>query len=142
MFIKCLLVLIMALPLMMVSQSAQAMSNDTFEKRTQVLINKHRSPDVSRGACLDRYAERWARRLKRSGEFENRKPSTVKKGCDLKFSGEILARGYASPRKTVRAWLRSPSHRAILENFHYRKIGIGAVRVYGGWIVVVNFGAH
>jgi uncharacterized protein YkwD len=43
-------------------------------------------------------------------------------------AGEDLAWGtgtYSTPRATVRMWLASPEHRAILLSSHYKLIGIG-----------------
>jgi uncharacterized protein YkwD len=50
------------------------------------------------------------------------------------WAGETLAWGtgsYGSPRATVRMWLQSPEHRAILLSSRYRLIGIG--RSTGGF---------
>ena len=140
--VKILLALLMALQLVLIPQSAHAMTSNTFENRVRNQLNDHRAPDLRQGRCLDRYAEGWARYLKRSGEFDHRIPSQIRKGCNLSASGEILARGYKSPRATVRAWLRSPKHKAIIQDSRYKRVGVGARRVYGGWIVVVNFGRH
>ncbi|MHB1810496.1 MAG: CAP domain-containing protein, partial [Solirubrobacteraceae bacterium] len=42
---------------------------------------------------------------------------------------------YATPRRTVRAWMASPSHRKLLLAPTYREVGIGASRGNdkGGW---------
>jgi uncharacterized protein YkwD len=44
------------------------------------------------------------------------------------WAGETLAWGtgsYATPQATLRAWLRSPAHRAVLLSSRYNWIGIG-----------------
>src|SRR4051812_34530918 len=45
--------------------------------------------------------------------------------------GENLAwgrDGQAAPELVVQAWLRSPTHRAVLLNVRYRRVGIGVAR--------------
>jgi uncharacterized protein YkwD len=49
----------------------------------------------------------------------------------FRFAGEALALHYGwstSARWVVRAWMRSPEHRAILLSGRYRWIGISAAR--------------
>ena len=134
--------LLLALVLVMVPNPASAITSDTFERRTVQLINNHREPNVRYGPCLDLLAERWARRLKREGKIYHRNQHYVLRRCGLRYAGEIIVRGADTPREAVRAWLNSFSHRRVLKNKVYRRIGVGAVRVKGGWLVVVNFGRH
>lgn len=44
---------------------------------------------------------------------------------------ETLAYGYASPQSTVRAWLASPEHRAVLLSPSFRWIGVGRAWRHG-----------
>jgi uncharacterized protein YkwD len=92
--------------------------------------------------CIDRFAERWARHLAATGDFEHRDQRRILRRCDLTWAGENLIRGSVlTPAATVRAWLRSPGHRAVLMKPRANRAGIG-VRVDGrGRIVgVLNFG--
>ena len=134
--------LLLALVLVMVPISASAITSDTFERRTVRMINNHREPNVRYGPCLDLLAERWARRLKREGKIYHRNQYYVLRRCGLRYAGEVIARGTDTPWQTVRAWLNSPSHRTVLKDPVYRRIGVGAVKVSGGWLVVANFGRH
>lgn len=139
---KLLLSMLMALQLVLIPQSAVAMNSNTFENRIRYQINQHREPDVRYGRCLDKYAEEWARHLKQTGQLKRRNLKPMIKDCNLSAAGEVLARYYRTPRATVRAWLRSDPHRVVIKNKRYRRVGVGAVRAYRGWIVVVNFGRH
>ena len=124
------------------AQPASAITSDAFERRTVIRINEHREPNVRYGPCLDLLAERWARRLKREGRLYHRNQHYVLRRCGLRYAGEVIARGTDTPWQTVRAWLNSPSHRTVLKDPVYRRIGVGAVKVSGGWLVVANFGRH
>src|SRR5215208_8147181 len=66
--------------------------------------------------CLDRHSERWAKYLAQSGRLVHRDQYQVLGACNLHWTGETLARGAGglSPRGMVRAWMHSPSHRAVL----------------------------
>jgi uncharacterized protein YkwD len=120
---------------------------DEFEDRILVRINRARAKrDLPRvkvfHSCVDRYAERWAVRLKRIDALEHRNLTKVLSGCDLRWVGETLVSGTSlTPRSAVRAWLNSPPHRAVLLKERARLAGIG-VRLDGGGKVyaVLNFG--
>ena len=120
---------------------------DEFENRVLGAVNKAR---VAAGlkkvrvfqSCVDGYSERWARRIKKTGELAHRDQMKVLAGCDLTWTGEALVRGAGlTPKVAVDAWLRSPSHRAVLMKKRARWAGVG-VRIDGqGRVVgVLNFG--
>jgi uncharacterized protein YkwD len=63
----------------------------------------------------------------------------------------LWSSGDLTARRTVRMWMRSPGHRAVLLSRRWRQVGIGAVRatnapgVYGGLdvtIVTADFGVR
>ena len=118
-----------------------------FEDRILVQINKarakHKLPKVKVfQSCVDGYAERWARRLKRIDNLVHRNLTKVLNGCDLNWVGETLVSGTSlNPSSAVRAWMNSPPHRAVLLKERARLAGIG-VRVAGNGKVyaVLNFG--
>jgi uncharacterized protein YkwD len=94
---------------------------------------------------LRRSARRYASRLMRSGYFGH--ASRIQASRRYRFKGEILER-HGGRRARVplalRAWLRSPTHRAVMLNPVFRYIGAG--KVTGRWrghrevIWVVHFG--
>lgn len=118
-----------------------------FENRILIKINKVRADHGLKKvrlfqSCVDEKSERWARRIKRTGEFVHRDQMKVIKDCDLKWTGETLVRGVElTPEVAVEAWLDSPSHRAVLLKPRARWAGVG-VRIdsQGRTIGVLNFG--
>lgn len=119
-----------------------------FENRILLRINKRRAKAGLQKvrvfeSCVDGTSERWARRIKRTGEFEHRKRlQRVLDDCDLMWVGENLVRGSGlSPRQVVRLWMKSPTHKAVIMKKRARWAGIG-VRVDGDGrlIAVLNFG--
>lgn len=121
---------------------------DEFENRILVRINRLRAKrELKRvrvfESCVDGTSERWARRIKKTGRFEHRENlGKVLDSCDLMWVGENLVRGFElTPGAAVRAWMDSPSHRAVIMKKRARWAGIG-VRVdgLGRVIAVLNFG--
>ena len=124
-----------------------AKDRNEFENRILIQINKAR---VDAGlkkvrlfeSCVDDKSERWARKIKRSGDFVHRDQMKVIKDCDLNWTGETLVRGTGlTPETAVNAWLASPSHYDVIMKQRARWAGIG-VRVDedGRVIGVLNFG--
>jgi uncharacterized protein YkwD len=120
---------------------------NVFEARILAVVNKHRKaadlkPVRAVDGCVDRFSERWARHLADSGDFVHRDQHRILRRCNLTWVGEDLVRGTAlTPAGAVRAWLRSPSHRAVLLKPRANRAGIG-IRIDGqGRVVgVLNFG--
>lgn len=118
-----------------------------FENRILLQINKARKDAGLKKvkvfqSCVDRQSERWAGKIKRSGDFVHRDQMKVIKRCDLMWTGETLVRGVGlTPETAVTAWLNSPSHYDVIMKERARWAGIG-VRVDsdGRYIGVLNFG--
>ena len=118
-----------------------------FENRILVQINKARVDAGLRKvrlfeSCVDDQSERWARMIKRTGDFVHRDQMRVINRCDLSWTGETLVRGTGlTPETAVNAWLNSPSHYDVIMKKRARWAGIG-VRVDsdGRVIGVLNFG--
>jgi uncharacterized protein YkwD len=100
------------------------------ERRIIAKINHIRADHGLRtlrvGPRLQRGAHGWARHLLRTDSFYHSRlaPRT----------GENIAWGtcsWFSPRESVRAWMRSSSHRALILDRRFRRIGAGWVR--GSW---------
>ena len=76
-------------------------------------------------------AKLYASRMMRSDYFGHQARIPVASGWSA--AGETLAwhRGWRlKPGRTVRMWLRSPTHRAVLLSSQYRKVGVGKARGY------------
>lgn len=120
---------------------------EQFEHRVLIRVNRARArrglPRVRAfESCLDQTSEQWAQRLRGSRDLVHRDQTWVLRRCDLRWTGENLVRGTSlTPAAAVRAWLNSPSHRAVLLKKRARWAGVGA-RVDGSGRVVgvLNFG--
>jgi uncharacterized protein YkwD len=118
-----------------------------FENRILVQINQARVDAGLRKvrlfeSCIDDQSERWARKIKRTGDFVHRDQMKVLNRCDLSWTGETLVRGTGlTPESAVNAWLNSPSHYDVIMKKRARWAGIG-VRVdsEGRVVGVLNFG--
>ena len=128
-------------------QTSSRISQATFQKRLMSQINKRRAArDLRRvrriDGCLDRYAQDWATFLATTGQFVHRDQNVITAACDMTWAGEALARGTGlTPAGTVRAWMRSRTHRAVILKKRANRAGIGIDRgLDGKTTVVLNFG--
>jgi uncharacterized protein YkwD len=127
--------------------AATSISNNTFERRVQRQVNKRRAArDLPKvrivSECLDGYAEDWAETIAQTGLMVHRDQTVILASCELSWAGENLARGTdLTPKSTVKAWMDSPDHRAVLLKRRANRAGIG-VRKDGEdrTVVVLNFG--
>ena len=112
------------------------------------LVNSHRRAlglrAVRVGPALTRAAVWKARQMARDGYMSHRTLAQRLRVCGFSGSswGEVLAAGLRRPRAVVRAWLASPSHRAVLEARWWRSVGAGVARSRSGvryW--ALDFGA-
>jgi len=119
-----------------------------YENRVVVLINKHRKdahlkPVRYFDGCIDGFSERWARHLAETGDFVHRNQRKILRRCHLTWVGEALARGtLLTPAATVKAWMHSSEHRAVIMKTRANRAGVG-VRISpvdGKVYVVLNFG--
>lgn len=137
------IIVIMIMFISMMPAPSHAAPHDLYEKRVQYQINKvrnyHDLPRVRYDSCADQRAEAWALNLRRSSAFYHQNMTNVLYACDARYAGEVLARGTMKPRRTIRMWLNSPGHRAIILSERPRRIGVG-VRWHpdGGRVIVVN----
>lgn len=123
--------------------AATAAALDRFEDRLLVEINRARQAHGVRripgyDACTDRLAERWGRRIARTGLFEHRDQNQVLRRCGATWAGENLVRGTGmTPKGMVRAWMNSPGHRHILLNGKARRAGVAVTRDSQGRLIGV-----
>jgi uncharacterized protein YkwD len=128
----------------LVTTSSMSMTSDTYEQRVQRLVNRRRAarglPRLRLASCPEGTAQDWSRTLAVSGEFYHQTMGSVLETCDAAYAGETLGRGSMGPRRLVRMWMESSSHRSVLLSTKSRRIGVGATPDrYGRWVVAANF---
>ena len=86
-------------------------------------------PALRGSANLERSARRYAGRMLRGGYFGH--AARIAVAARFRSAGETLAwhsGGRAQPRRTIRSWMNSPTHRALLLSPHFRWVGLGMKR--------------
>lgn len=123
------------------------LSLDEYEDRVLVKVNRNRRAAGLRPVryfqtCVDGFAERWAAHLASTGEFVHRDQRRILDRCNFTWAGETLVRGTAlTPAGAVRAWMNSPTHRAVLMKPRANRAGIGVrIDLRGRVVGVLNFG--
>lgn len=125
------------------SATSQTLTLDEFETSLMVTINEARIANGRRpialfDSCTDRLAERWGRRIVRSGIFAHRDQRRVLRRCGTTWAGEALVRGaQLTPRSMVDLWMDSPPHREILLSPRARYAGVAVVPDAQGRLVGV-----
>jgi uncharacterized protein YkwD len=125
------------------AETRAAMSSSTYEEKVHQRINRVRAAHGLRAltfhGCTDGTAERWARRLARSGRLYHQDPRGILRECGARYAGETLGMGAFSPAGLVRAWMDSPAHRPILLSKSARRLGVGTALSGGEWVTAANF---
>ncbi|MEU1115664.1 MULTISPECIES: CAP domain-containing protein [unclassified Streptomyces] len=83
---------------------------------------REHSADMSDHERLTHLGTDGSRPLERMGEA----------GYRPRRAGEVIAAGPRTPEAAVRAWMRSPSHRAVVLSCPYTDAGVGVTRGSGG----------
>jgi uncharacterized protein YkwD len=107
--------------------------------RINVVRAAHHRGRLRSASCPDRYAERWAAYLARTGRFYHRQMMPFLRGCHAHRVAENLVRGNVSADRVVALWMASPGHRANVLDGRLTRIGVGAVYAHGRWVVAANF---
>jgi len=135
---------LLALSLSLLAAPAQAQTADRYETQARAVTNDKRAAHdlkrLKKGACVQRFAERQARRMARQGRIFHQDLGRVMRRCNLSMAGENVAYGYPTGRSVVRAWMKSPGHRANILNRRYRLLGMAARRGNGSMYAVQVFG--
>ena len=89
---------------------------------------------------LSRVARYKSQDMKNLGYFSHTSPTygspfnMMKNfGITYKTAGENIAKGYATPKQVVDAWMNSPGHRANILNSSFTEIGVGYVSSGNYW---------
>lgn len=101
--------------------------------------HRHGLRDVDPSGCVDRFAERRSNRMGVRDEMVHYgRLGRVLRRCGGGVVGEIIARGrgYGDPAALVRAWMRSPSHRAVILDGRFAYATVGAWRDGDGEVFV------
>ncbi len=126
---------------------------DTRERavihRINALRSDHGLPRLAFGGRLSRAADRHSRRLLRSRRLTHQLPGEaplrrrLAKAARARPLGEVIYfnRRGAGSAQIVRAWARSPGHRALLLSRDFGRAGIGIRTGRGGVYVTLDFAA-
>jgi uncharacterized protein YkwD len=121
--VVCLLLVgLVALP----AAPVQAGSERAMIRKINNVRHKHGLRSVRRAPSLARSARRYARVLMRRDYFGH--GARIRAPRRFRRLGEALAlrSGHrSSPRRTVRQWMRSPHHRALVLSRSFRLMGAG-----------------
>jgi uncharacterized protein YkwD len=111
-------------------------------KATNVQRVKHDRVRLDRGACLQRYAVRQARRMARAERIWHQDLDTVLRTCGMRFVGENVAAGFPTGRSVVvRGWMKSQGHRENILERGFRRMGLAARKGDDGrWYAAQVFG--
>ncbi len=138
---------LITLPLAVVASPAQAQTTDRYEDQARVVTN-HKRVDhdlrrLEKGPCVQRFAERQARRMARKERLYHQDLGVVMRHCNLVTAGENVAYGYPTGRRVVRAWMRSEGHRRNILDPRFRLLGMAAARDDDGTVYAAQvFGRH
>jgi uncharacterized protein YkwD len=125
--------------------ASAASSADRKESSIVKLTNKdrvkHDARKVTSSKCLDKFAERQAKRQAKKKKMYHQNLQAALVECDMRMVGENVAFGFTSTKALQRAWMNSPGHRSNILNKEFRKVGVGAAKdSRGRWYYATVFG--
>ncbi len=114
------------------------LSESSDIEETISLTNKFREENnlspLRENRSLNRAAEEKVKDMFEKGYFDHLSPDDItpwhwikESGYQYKYAGENLAKGFFNNEKTVRALMRSPSHRKNILNEKYQDIGVAVI---------------
>ncbi len=134
-------------------QPTGSLSKPVVRKVVRCLVNLERGSDLKGRRKLSRAAQRHSSHMQRSRCFDHfcsGEPSTESrirstgyfKGASNWGFGEVIARGRQgiAPRKIVKLWMESPSHRSTLLDSRFRHMGVGVSARKGKAYYTVDLG--
>lgn len=115
-----------------------------FEQEVILLVNEIRAENGLKALSYDwelaRVARYKSQDMKDMGYFTHNSPvygtpfQMIKNfGISYRSAGENIAKGYATPKAVVNAWMNSSGHRANILNAKYTHIGVGYVSAGNYW---------
>ena len=126
------------------SGARTALTGDTYEAKVELYVNQRRAAHGLRplrfSSCADMTAELWAERVASTGDLVHQSSGAIIGACHVSYAGETLGRGGFGPRTLLRAWMRSPLHRAVVLSPLAKRIGVGSYRDGSGrWVTSASF---
>lgn len=122
---------LIALLAVLVPAPTQAQTVERYENTARSATNNkrdnHELKNLSKGSCVQKFARRQALHMAEQDEMSHQDLGRVAKRCNLSMVGENVAAGYPTGRDAVKAWMKSPDHRANILKPGYRLLGL-AVR--------------
>ena len=127
------------------SPPAIASVTSSYEEAVYVHTNRHRAAHdrvaLKKSTCLDRYAERQARRMAKQQRMYHQDMGPILRRCRLSQVGENVAVGYPGGKSVTAAWMHSAGHRRNMLNSRHRLVGVGAYQdERGRWYVAQVLG--
>lgn len=114
------------------SPFAPSAKEKRYERKLRTYTNKarknHGRKVLRRKKCVDRFADRWARKMARRQAIGHQNLRRVMRRCDLRRVGENVAFDTRGPKSMFRGWMRSSGHRANILQRRYRLLGVGVAR--------------
>ena len=129
--------LLMAAPA--VASNAERQAIDVLNK----VRHAHGLPSLRVSKSLNSSSGRYAKRMLRTDYFGH--ASHIQVASGFRSAGETLAwhsGWHPQPRRTIRRWMGSPGHRAILLSPSFHWVGIGLARGRLGSRMVTAWVAH
>lgn len=125
--------------------AASARTAADFEAAVHTATNAvrldHELKKLRKRSCVDKFANRQAKRMAAEDEMFHQDLSPVLEKCGLSLAGENVAKGFTQAGTLLKAWLASPGHRANILEPRYRLLGVGARKSDNGvWYVAQVFG--
>ncbi len=127
--------------------AAEASTPGSYVAKVNEARASHGLHRVRLSQSLQRSSSSYSRWMLRRNYFGHL--SRIRASRRFSLRGEVLARTRTpdpSPGEIVRAWLRSPTHRAVLLNPRYRFVGVGQAHgplgAGGATLVTGHFGGR
>lgn len=115
---------------------AHAQSTARYEDQARSLTNSKRDNHdlraLKKGACVQKAARRQAQKMADKDTMFHQDLGSVLQRCNLESIGENVAAGYPTGRAAVKAWMKSPGHRANILKPGYRLLGMAVRRADDG----------
>ena len=135
-------------PVLADQAAAQAPAAATYQRQVVKATNQQRARHdrvaFRKQSCVQKYAERQAKRMARQDRMFHQDLSPILRDCGLRSVGENVAYGYSTGRTAVnQGWMRSEGHRRNILNPAFRLLGAGARQSADGtWYAAQVFGSR
>lgn len=109
---------------------------------TNVQRVAHDRAKLKRNACLQKFANRQARKMAKKEKIWHQDLNAVLDACDMNYVGENVAAGYSSGTSVVtKGWMKSEGHRENILRKQFKKVAVAARKGDDGrWYAAQVFG--